>query len=335
MTLYEKIIDAFCVPREGRDILDVMLTKMEQEMLCSWPEAESLSEEALAGLLCDKGMTSDKADALNFIEKVFCRGVLNKSEDGYCRGSFYGRLDIFATDEASEYRKLPKEKRDELDDWYFAAYLRGLKSSGEARPTADEVLPLEDTLEFIDKKEEQPYLALCDCRMLKGACDKPVLTCITYRTAPNSFVKRGLAKKITKQEAMQVVKDADKAGLMHTVNPGGVCSCCTDCCYLFRAARALDSRGTWPRVHYRAVLDEDKCIGCRSCMRRCHFNVFDLKKDKAKENDGKRLPVQMVSPDSCVGCGLCVTGCPADALTLEGVITDEYSSRIHTCQQTF
>lgn len=318
MTPYEKIIECFCVPREGRDILDVMLTKKEQEMLCCWPETEELTADELARLLCGGGVAADEGGALHFIEEAFKRGVLNKSDGGYCRGSFYGRLDIFATDEAAEYRKLSREKRDELDGWYFAAYLNGLKSSREERPTADEVLPLEDTLEFIENKEEQPYLALCDCRMLKGACGKPVSTCITYRTAPNSFVKRGLAKKITKQEAKQVVIDADKAGLMHTVNPGGVCSCCTDCCYLFRAASALESQGTWPRVHYRAVLDEDRCIGCRSCLRRCHFHVFELKKDQTKDS-GKRQNVRMANADLCAGCGLCVTGCPAGALKLEKI----------------
>ena len=235
MTPYEKIIECFCVPREGRDILDVMLTKKEQEMLCCWPETEELTADELARLLCGGGVTADEGGALHFIEEAFKRGVLNKSDGGYCRGSFYGRLDIFATDEAAEYRKLSREKRDELDGWYFAAYLNGLKSSREERPTADEVLPLEDTLEFIENKEEQPYLALCDCRMLKGACGKPVSTCITYRTAPNSFVKRGLAKKITKQSVQQLQTPPRLTVCISPALSASITTCLASCFVIFFA----------------------------------------------------------------------------------------------------
>lgn len=308
--IYQKAIERFQIPEEGKDIIGAFLDERELKLLAGWNGPEEFGKEELADWLCSQELVPGQEEALEFIKRAFRRGVLNAGDASgrYCFGSFYGRLDIFATDEADQYGLLPDEKRRRLDDWYFRAYLAGLGKE-EKRPTADEVLPLEDTLRFIEEKEEQPYLALCDCRMLNGGCEKPVLTCITYRTAPNSFVRRGLAKPITKEEARQVVRDADQAGLIHTVNPGGVCSCCTDCCYLFRAARSRSSEDVWPKVNYRAVLDQEACIGCGACAERCPFGVL-------KMADGI---CEAVKPEACVGCGLCETGCPAGAVSLERI----------------
>lgn len=313
MIHYENIMERFQVPAEGRDILEQILNNEECVLLSGWNGEDTFTEEELAAFLRGNGLAADEEAAERFITAAFCRGVINRAEGGlYCFGSFYGRLDIFATSEAEVYRSLPARKRRELDDWYFDRYLQRLGDTAVKRPTEDEVLPLEETLAFIDRKEEQPYLALCDCRMLTGDCGKPTMTCITYRTADNSFVSRGHAKPITKEEAKQVVRAADKAGLMHTVNPGGVCNCCTDCCYLFRAAEARESQGIWPKSHYTVRLDRERCIGCGACVKRCHFDVFEL------EREGDGAPAAEVSRrDGCVGCGICVTACPAGALHLE------------------
>ena len=175
---------------------------------------------------------------------------------------------------------------------YFDDYLSWLQTLDDELPTEDEVLPVEEVLAFIDGRDDTPYLANCDCRSLKQACDAPRNVCITYRTAPNSYVRRGLAVPITKEEAKAVVMRAEEEGLIHTVNPGGICSCCTDCCYLFRAAEARGSLGVWPKVNYKIEIDEELCIDCGICSERCRFE------------------------DICVGCGLCVSTCPMKAIKL-------------------
>ncbi len=310
------LIKVFGIPEAGYDVIDLILSPKEQQFLLLSDPDQTYSREQLCDLIMrsdlDKegtlsGIREGREMAEAFIDEMFHRGVLNRDDDGisYRTGSFYGRLDIFATEEIDTYDHLSRETKERLDAWYFNAYLDFLGTLENAHPTQDEVLPLEDVLTFIEQRDDTPYLALCDCRRLIQNCSQPTETCITYRTAPNSFVKRGLVKAITKEEAKEVVREADRQGLIHTVNPGGICSCCTDCCYLFRAARARDSQGIWPRVHYVVKIDKGKCINCGVCRKRCKFAVF------TKENE-----VRISQKSNCQGCGLCVTACPTGALML-------------------
>ena len=304
------LIRIFEIPEAGVEIIDQILTQQEQEILLLLKPGESYSESRLKDVILQNAFADNarKADAI--IRELFHRGVLNRTPDGkdFCTGTFYGRLDIFATDEAEAYDRLSRRQKERLDHWYFGAYLDWINSLDKQHPTDDEVLPLEDVLAWIDQRTDTPYLADCDCRRLIQNCDNPVNTCITYRTAPNSFVKRGLVKPITKEEAKEVVRRADRQGLIHTVNSGGICSCCTDCCYLFRAAQSRDSVGVWPAVTYQIQVDNKKCVNCKACISRCRFSVLS--------SDGEKM-VADTRNHTCVGCGLCATVCPVKALSVE------------------
>lgn len=246
-------------------------------------------------------------EANPFLKSCYKRGIISivdEINETYKISDFYGRLDIFSISETDTYRSFTKEERKALDEWYFDEYYNGLEQDPNVRPTQDEILPLEEVLSFIDKQERSVYLNYCDCRSLSGDCGMPTKTCITYRNGINSFVHRGLSEEITKEAAKEIVTLADKTGLMHTVNPNGICNCCNDCCYLFRAQKRRDSAGFWPKTDHVIELDYNKCISCGKCMRTCHFKVF--------EKDG----VVRADQYKCVGCGICVRVCPVGALQL-------------------
>lgn len=236
------------------------------------------------------------------------RGILSykdKEKGIFQLGTFYTMLDVFVVSKQELYATLSKEDRNMLDDWYFNAYYDGLKPGREVCPTDDRVLPLEETLEFIEQESRPIYLNECDCRSLLGDCKMPTQTCLTYKSGPNTLQDRGLSKALTKEEAKEVVRKADKAGLIHTVNANGICNCCTDCCYLFRSQSKRDSVGIWPATKTLVHLDSDKCIGCGRCIKRCGFQLF--KKEETKVT---------CHTSGCVGCGLCVNTCPTGALIL-------------------
>ncbi len=56
----------------------------------------------------------------------------------------------------------------------------------------------------------------------------------------------------------------------------------------------------------RAVVDSDRCSGCRICNTMCPFNAISFIEETA---------VSEVNPALCQGCGTCVSACPAGAIT--------------------
>ncbi len=298
------IWECFGIPEAAAAYTDCFLTQADQRLIEAM-QGQSFTAEDVAAVLGE--------DTARELPAAYRRGVLdleNETEGRYRVGSFYGMLDLFAITRAEDYRALPEAVRRELDTWYFSEYCAGLDAS--AQPTADAVLPLDEVLAFIDAQTRQIYLNYCDCRSLRGDCDLPTKTCITYKSAPNTFAHRGISEPISKEQAKEVVREAERAGLMHTVNPNGICSCCGDCCYLFRAQRERGSRGVWPRSGYVAALDERRCIGCGLCARRCHLGALT--------REGRSIHLH---PERCVGCGICATACPGGALRIEAKTQSE------------
>ncbi|MCM0755420.1 4Fe-4S binding protein [Desulfovibrio aminophilus] len=58
---------------------------------------------------------------------------------------------------------------------------------------------------------------------------------------------------------------------------------------------------------YKITVDEDKCIGCGSCVDICPSEVYELQNEKAV----------VVNLEECVGCESCVESCEQGAITVE------------------
>ena len=55
------------------------------------------------------------------------------------------------------------------------------------------------------------------------------------------------------------------------------------------------------------ALDEEKCVGCGTCLMVCPHTVLRL-------NNGK---VHIENSDACMECGACAMNCPTEALTVQ------------------
>jgi NAD-dependent dihydropyrimidine dehydrogenase PreA subunit len=58
---------------------------------------------------------------------------------------------------------------------------------------------------------------------------------------------------------------------------------------------------------YKVTVDEEKCIGCGSCVDICPSEVYELQNEKAA----------VVNVEECVGCESCVESCEQGAITVE------------------
>lgn len=294
----QSFIEKFKVPETAYPYLEQIFTKVEIDFISNI-EKDTFTASDIEEL----GL----GQAEEFIQSSYKRGIISLADEKserYKLSDFYGRLDIFSISETDTYRSFPKEGREALDNWYFDAYYNGLSQDKNVRPTSDVIMPLKEVLAFIEEQDRPVYLNFCDCRSLKGDCGLPTRTCITYKNGINSFAHRGLSERIDKETAKEIVRKADKDGLMHTVNPNGICNCCEDCCYLFRGQKRRDSLGFWPETNYVINLDNNSCISCGKCIRTCHFDVF---------TKGSKVQADL---SKCVGCGICVEGCPTKSLKL-------------------
>jgi heterodisulfide reductase subunit A-like polyferredoxin len=56
-----------------------------------------------------------------------------------------------------------------------------------------------------------------------------------------------------------------------------------------------------------SVVDQDKCVGCLTCVRSCPFDVPKINADGVAE----------IEAAACQGCGICASMCPRKAIKLQ------------------
>ena len=329
MTILEKFTAAFGVWEEARPYIHMIVDEQEMELVVRM-QGQSMTPDKVANLL---GMTHEQASA--FLQRCYSRCIVNKTvENGittYSAADFGARLDHFAKFE--NWDDIPAEARKAIDRRFldeFAAKQRPnveLKMQGASPENA---LP-NDTVMLLSEVEEMIGAATCivvqpcDCRRLGQSCDKPVDTCIWLDEGALAALDRGHGRRVAKEEAKELVRWADKQGLMHTADGewqtrglSAICNCCACDCYPFRAALELGSKGVWPRSRYVAVQDRERCNFCGACVKRCHFDAF-CHDGSTVEIDGKTKKSVRFDSEKCWGCGLCANTCPSGAIVMRSL----------------
>ncbi len=193
--------------------------------------------------------------------------------------------------------------------------------------TAAVKLPLRDIEEVINATEHIS-VGPCVCRAVFDAgCDAPVFTClkINYfskfitameKIAGKLRTERGLkignakSKALTKEEALEIVRNAREHGLVFSLESCiepyqySICSCCTDCCIELNM-RYKFGMDVSPRGPYEPVVETDKCKACGVCVEKCPVQAIALVDDRAT-----------IDLHRCLGCGICAEQGKRGALTM-------------------
>jgi electron transport complex protein RnfB len=186
---------------------------------------------------------------------------------------------------------------------------------------AEWVLPYDDVRRILESAGSF-RLEPCVCRLQQDElgtrrCDFPLETCLWF--APSAAGDQSRA--ISRDQALAVLDDAERMGLVHTVSNfasgvGYVCNCCGCCCGLLRGINEWGIGHAVAPPNYLAEIDRGICRGCGTCQERCQVHAIEAR------DDG----VRVVLPESCIGCGLCVSGCPSEAARLRRKPQDEIAA---------
>jgi Na+-translocating ferredoxin:NAD+ oxidoreductase subunit B len=183
---------------------------------------------------------------------------------------------------------------------------------GESIPVENHVIPYERAEELV-RRHTHFAVRNCVCRQQRAAigkgCGKPMETCLSFDSAAQTTVFNGRGRSITLDEALAVLKQADRAGLVlqpaNSKDPPFICACCGCCCGVLRGLKLHEKPADLVSNAYIAHFDAELCIGCGACVERCQMDALSQSDDLAA-----------LEPERCIGCGLCVSTCASGALNL-------------------
>jgi electron transport complex protein RnfB len=197
----------------------------------------------------------------------------------------------------------------------------------QAAPPGHRVIPVEQSIPFepeIYSYERASELlegakawGVRDCicrvqqRLVGKGCDHPIEVCLVFAPIEGAFDRSEVTRAITKDEALNILRETEEAGLVHSTanfRDGHfyICNCCSCCCGFLRTVVEFGVPTAIAHSDFRVVVDEEECVGCEECVEWCQFRALSVPED-----------VCVVDHTRCVGCGQCTTVCPPEALSLE------------------
>ncbi len=174
------------------------------------------------------------------------------------------------------------------------------------------VMPYEEARRIV-LEQEYIIVAPCICRkehqMVGDGCDRPIESCLIFGTGAHYYMENGLGRPIDAEEALNILKEAERAGLVlqpsNSQKAINICTCCGCCCQMLKNLKRLPKPADHVMSSYFASVDAEKCIGCGVCAERCQMDAVTISDEIAR-----------IDHDRCIGCGLCVPTCPQDAIGL-------------------
>ena len=144
-------------------------------------------------------------------------------------------------------KKIDKELAKLFKEYYETAYQ---KEIGASNIPGFKVLPVEETIQvdtvlypyhkLKESIKQARKIAVTECicrkeaRLTGEGCNYPLETCLSFGAAAEYYIENGIGREITPEEAIKIIEEADKAGLVHAgVNSkhlSNICNCCPCCC---------------------------------------------------------------------------------------------------------
>jgi len=219
--------------------------------------------------------------------------------------------------------KINKELAQLFKNYYHAA---GLEELGASNIPGFKVIPLEETIQtdttlfpyqmLEESIRNSRVIAVADCvcrkesQLLGEGCDHPMETCLSFGAAAEYYIENEMGRKITSEEAIQIIKEADESGLVHaganSKHLSNICNCCPCCCISMKGMTQFgQNKQKFMNAVFESIIDEELCVACENCVERCPVKAITIE------------DIAIVDRDLCLGCGLCASVCSDNAISLK------------------
>jgi Na+-translocating ferredoxin:NAD+ oxidoreductase RNF subunit RnfB len=184
--------------------------------------------------------------------------------------------------------------------------------------TPEHLVSTYDNIMQIVENYEGPFAVMnCICRqgheMAGESCKLTDIreSCMLFNSSAEYMSDTlELARYITKEESLDILREAQEAGLVlqpqNTQNPEFICTCCGDCCGILTSVKKLPRPADYYTSNFFAEVNPELCAACESCVDRCQLDALSIVDNCSQ-----------VDLDRCIGCGNCVAVCENDAIHLK------------------
>lgn len=179
----------------------------------------------------------------------------------------------------------------------------------------EHVIPYPVARDIVLQNPERIVVLDCPCRNSRLEPCLPMDVCLIVGEPFASFVLShhpNRSRLISSSEAESILQAEHERGHVHHAffkdammgRFYAICNCCSCCCGAMNSHRngspMLASSG------YVAVVDQDLCIVCETCVEHCPFDALLLQEASI-----------YVDISRCMGCGVCVDQCDTEAIGLK------------------
>ena len=254
------------------------------------------------------------------LDKMYLSGSINRSKKEPFKYSnamlAIGMFEFQLGHLTKEFMELLHQYFDEgFGDEFFRSSLPQLRSSPHMNAIVPEynIATYDNMRKVVNESSQTIAVANCVCKegeaLLGKSCKQSsdIEVCISF--GASSYLDRGQARVISKDECLDIMDRAEQEGLVlqpgNSLQPFSICLCCGCCCGVLTSAKKYDKPAELIAHNFYAQVKKDICNGCSICVNRCQMDAILMEDKKA-----------VINLDRCIGCGLCVTTCKKEAMSL-------------------